>query len=184
MNTSSPGNHRRSFIMMAAGTGVGMMLAGRGVTAQQTGTPGGSPEASPEALNGETRVRFAVGDTEIVVLIEENPTSSDFLTMLPLELTFEEFAGREKISYLPRELDTEGSPGHAPANGDLIYYVPWGNLGFFYNAEGGDTPDDSVILIGTIETGFERLDELETGPVHADIIPEEATPNATHAPDM
>lgn len=155
---------------MAAGAGVGTMLAGTAVMAQETGTPGASPEASPEAL-GETRVRFTVGDTEIVVLIEENPTSSDFLSMLPLELTFEEFAGMEKIGYLPRELTTEGSTPSAPRNGDLIYFVPWGNLGFFYNAEIRDTSyDDRVILIGTVETGFERLADLETGPVQVELL--------------
>jgi hypothetical protein len=136
--------------------------------AMATPTP---PEASPGPDRGETRVQFAVGDAGIIVRIADNPTSRDFVSMLPLTLEFEDFADMEKIGYLPRELTTEGSTGGAPANGDLIYFVPWGNLGFFYNAERRDPSyDDRVIPIGTIETGDERLDDLETGPVRVERI--------------
>ena len=38
----------------------------------------------------------------------------------------EEFSGSEKIAYLPRELDTEDSPGSDQENGHLIYCAPWG----------------------------------------------------------
>jgi hypothetical protein len=136
-----------------------------------TATPA-SPEASPESGTGETRVAFIVGDTEIIVQVADNPTSRDFLSLLPLELTFEDFAGMEKLSFLPRELITEGSTSTTPTDGDLIYFEPWGNLGFFYNAELRDTSfDDRVYLIGTVETGFDQLAELETGPVHVETIP-------------
>ena len=113
--------------------------------------------------------------------------------MLPLSLAFEDFAAMEKLSYLPRRLTTQGSTGRAPANGDLIYFVPWGNLGFFYNAERRDESyDDRVIPIGTVETGYALLDELETGPVRVELVPSEATPamatptppEASPEPDM
>ena len=37
----------------------------------------------------------------------DNPVTRDFLSMLPLTLEFEDLAGNEKISYLPRDLDHE-----------------------------------------------------------------------------
>jgi hypothetical protein len=118
---------------------------------------------------GATRVRFSTGDAEIVVRVVDNPTSRDFVSKLPLTLTFEEFAGREKISYLPESLATDGSPGAAPRNGHLIYFVPWGNLGFFYNAA-ADAGVDDVITIGTVESGMDQLQRLETGQVTAETI--------------
>jgi hypothetical protein len=143
-----------------------------------TSSPEARETASPSlALSdrrdlGQTRVRFAVGDAEIIVRIADNPTSRDFVSMLPLTLTFRDFNAMEKIGDLPRRLTTQGSTGSAPANGDLIYFVPWGNLGFFYDAERRDESfDDQVIPIGTIETGDELLDELETGPVRVELIP-------------
>jgi hypothetical protein len=129
------------------------------------------PATGPD--RSETRVRFTVGDAEIIVRVADNHTSRDFLSMLPLTLDFEDFAGMEKLSYLSRRLATEGATGSAPANGDLIYFVPWGNLGFFYDAERRDRAyDNRVIPIGTVEAGYERLDDLETGPVSVDLIKE------------
>lgn len=98
-------------------------------TVQSTATP--EPARTGDTQVSATRVRFTTGGAEIIVRLAENPTSRDFVSKLPLTLTFEEFAGREKISYLPERLVTAGSPGVAPQNGDLIYFVPWGNLGFF-----------------------------------------------------
>ena len=128
-----------------------------------------SASAQAQGDGTETRARFTIDDTEIIVQLADNPTSRDFVTMLPLSLEFEEFAGNEKISYLPRELEIEGSPGHQPVTGDLIYYVPWGNLGFFY--EDGNSYSDDVILIGTIESGQDNINDLEAGPVCAQLTP-------------
>jgi hypothetical protein len=131
-----------------------------------------TPELSTGRDMGQTRVRFTVGDAEIIVRTADNPTSRDFVSMLPLTLDFRDFNAMEKVGDLPRRLTTEGSTGGAPANGDLIYFVPWGNLGFFYDAGRRDvTFDDRVIPIGTIETGYERLSDLETGPVRVELIP-------------
>ncbi|WP_143175348.1 cyclophilin-like fold protein [Cryptosporangium aurantiacum] len=113
-------------------------------------------------------MRFSSGGAEVVVRMNDNPTSRDLLSKLPLTLTFEEFGGREKISYLPERLTTEGSPGSAPRNGTLIYYKPWGNLGFYYNATGG--VDDNLITLGTVEAGMDRLDRLEQGQVTVEAI--------------
>jgi hypothetical protein len=176
---ATPRTGRRQFVVQGGAAALAAVALSGGVTritAAQEAMPATAtavrPEASPVRGRGETRVRFTAGDAEIIVRIVDNPTSGDFVSLLPLTLEFEEFAGMEKISYLPRELTTEGSSGRAPANGDLIYFVPWGNLGFFYNAERRDKAyDDRVIPIGTIEAGYERLDDLETGPVRVERIP-------------
>ena len=119
-----------------------------------------------------TRVRFTAGDAAIIVRTADNPTSRDFVSMLPLALEFRDFNAMEKISDLPRRLSIQGAPGRAPAAGGLIYFVPWGNLGFFYNAARRDvTFDDRVVPIGTVEAGYEFLDDLETGPVQVERIP-------------
>jgi hypothetical protein len=140
--------------------------------------PALSPEARATAAQAsggdmrQTRVRFSVGNTEIILRVADNLTSRDFVSMLPLTLQFRDFNAMEKIGDLPRQLTIEGSTGSAPANGDLIYFIPWGNLGFFYDAARRDASfDDRVIPIGTIETGSDRLSELETGPVRVELIP-------------
>jgi hypothetical protein len=115
-------------------------------------------------------VRFTGGDVSVDVTIgDDNVATRDFVSMLPLTLTLEELNGREKIGDLPRELDVDGAPGWDPRNGDLIYFVPWGNLGFYYNAEGIDYSDDTV-NIGTYRASEEQLDRLDNQDVTVEIV--------------
>ena len=171
--TTQVGRRRLVALGGAALTAMTLATDSNRTVAAQEATPPASLEASPEAGMTETRVRFSVDDTEIVVRIADNPTSHDLLSLLPLTLEFEEFSGMEKIGYLPRELTIEGSPSTTPENGDLIYFVPWGNLGYFYHAEHRDKSyDDRVILIGKVETGFELLENPEAGPVQVEVVPQ------------
>ena len=117
-----------------------------------------------------TVVRFSAGSTSVEVTIDEdNPAVRDFLSMLPLTLTLEEFAGREKIAYLPRELAHAGSPGSDPEDGDLIYYVPWGNIGFYYNTAGIGYSDQTIHL-GTYGASLDRLEQLEGQNVIVEVV--------------
>lgn len=117
-----------------------------------------------------TIVRFSAGGASVDVTIgEDNPTVRDFLSRLPLTMTIEEFAGREKIGYFDSRLETAGSPGSDPEDGDLIYFTPWGNIGFYYNAAGIDYSDQTIHL-GTYDATADELEMLESGPVSVDIV--------------
>lgn len=110
----------------------------------------------PEPSSNPVRLSLAFGGHEVFVTMEDDPTTRDFLTMLPATLTFQDFAGSEKISYLPRPLSTEGAPSSCdPAEGDLTLYVPWGNLAIFYRDSSG--PSSSLIPMGHIDSGLELL---------------------------
>jgi hypothetical protein len=130
-------------------------------TSPSTTTPNGDAAPGSDQPPVGTVVRFSVGSASVDVVIgEDNPATRDFLSMLPLTLTLEEFNGREKIAYLPRELNHDGSPGSDPEDGDLIYYTPWGNLGFYYNASGIGYSDQTIHL-GTYEATREELDVFD-----------------------
>lgn len=128
-----------------------------------------APTDEPGQIVG-TVVRFTSDRASVDVTVgEDSPGVRDFLSLLPTELTFEEFAGREKISYLPRELAHDGSPGSDPEDGDLIYFTSWGNLGFYYNADGIGF-SDATLHIGTYVATEEQLSLLEGGPVTVEIV--------------
>lgn len=62
-----------------------------------------------------TVVRFTSGPTSVDVTIgKDNPTVRDLLSLLPVTIRLEEYAGREKIGYSERKLTTDGSPGSDP----------------------------------------------------------------------
>ncbi|MFM0487684.1 cyclophilin-like fold protein [Paraburkholderia graminis] len=115
-------------------------------------------------------VRFSAGSNSVDVRIDQdNPAVRDFLSMLPLRLKLQEFNQREKIGYLPRKLKTNGAPGSDPEDGDLIYYVPWGNIGFYYNAA-CISYSDKTIHLGTYKASRDQLKRLEDASVTVEVV--------------
>ena len=106
------------------------------------------------------RIKLTVnGNEEIFVNLDDNQASRDFLEMLPLTLTFEDFNSTEKIATLPNELSTEGQPsGYIPKTGDFAYYAPWGNISVFYK---DFRYSESLYKLGTIESGAEVFENLD-----------------------
>lgn len=134
-------------------------------------TPDASAQDAPaqDAVVG-TVVRFASDSASVDVTIDQDtPAVRDFLALLPLEVEFEDLGGREKIAYLPRALDVGSSPGSDPEDGDLIYYTPWGNLGFYYDASGIGY-SDATVHIGTYEATADELALLEGSQVTIEIV--------------
>lgn len=105
-----------------------------------------------------TRIKLSFNNEEVIVKMFDNPTSRDFITLLPLTLTFEDYARTEKISYPTNKLSTEKAlPGIDPKVGDFCYYAPWGNLAIYYKDFGYST---GLIKLGEIESGIEKLENL------------------------
>ena len=106
-----------------------------------------------------TRIKLTVNQNEeIIVNLDDNQASRDFLEMLPLTLTFEDFNSTEKIATLPNELSIEGQPsGYTPKTGDFAYYAPWGNISIFYK---DFRYSDSLYKLGTIESETEIFEDM------------------------
>ncbi len=116
-------------------------------------------QSEGEEVNMENaRIKLTVNGNEIFVRLVDNVASREFLEMLPLTLTFEDFNNTEKIATLPSELSTEGLPsGYTPVVGDFSYYAPWGNISVFYE---DFRYSNSLYKLGTIESGTEILGNI------------------------
>ena len=112
-----------------------------------------------EEILENARIKLTVnGNEEVFVKLEDNQASRDFLEMLPLTLTFEDFNSTEKIATLPNELSTEGQPsGYTPEIGDFAYYAPWENISVFYK---DFRYSNSLYKLGTIESGTEIFENM------------------------
>lgn len=103
----------------------------------------------------ETKVRLVFNGQITSAALHDNPSARDFHSMLPLDLTIDNYADNEKIAYLPRKLTEVGSgPFGNEQPGDLCYYAPWGNLALFY---AGYRWSRGLIRLGRLESGFEPL---------------------------
>lgn len=107
------------------------------------------------ADNSSMKIRLKVGDRVVAASLIDNVTARDFVSLLPLTLTLEDYAGTEKVSDLPKILYTEGVPsGSDPSVGDIAYYAPWGNLAIFYKDFGYSR---GLVILGKIDSGIEAF---------------------------
>lgn len=101
------------------------------------------------------KIRLKLEDRVITATLIDSKATQDFISLLPLTLTLEDYAGTEKISYLPKRLSTEGAPsGSDPSVGDIAYYAPWGNLAIFYRDFGYSS---GLVILGKIDSGIEAF---------------------------
>ncbi|WP_233261428.1 cyclophilin-like fold protein [Vitiosangium sp. GDMCC 1.1324] len=107
------------------------------------------------------KIRLTMGEKVLTATLRDNETARDFVSLLPLTLTLEDYAATEKISDLPRRLSTKGAPaGTAAAAGDITYYAPWGNLALFHRDFRHST---GLVTLGKLDGGVEAL--REPGPL-------------------
>ena len=109
--------------------------------------------------DGERKLRLIADGQEIAITLYNTPAANALYDLLPLELTFENFNGIEKISYLSEELLTDGEPdGCDPDVGDLCLYAPWGNLSIFYQ---DFRYSESLIMLGHVDSGMDIVSSME-----------------------
>lgn len=111
------------------------------------------PAFAQEVVLMTIRVTFA--DQLLTIDLYDNASARELAAMLPLDLTISDFGSNEKIAYLPRKLtDLARGPFPNAAPGDLCYYVPWGNLAFFY---GGYQSTRDLVRLGRLQGKVEPL---------------------------
>ncbi len=97
------------------------------------------------------KIRMTINGKSTTATLDDNATARDFLSMLPLTLTLEDYASTEKVAYPPRKLSTQGAPaGIDPDVGDIAYYAPWGNLALYYKDFGYSS---GLIRLGRFDNG-------------------------------
>jgi hypothetical protein len=112
------------------------------------------------------QIEFRAAGTVVTATLEDSATSRDFVALLPLTLTLEDYAATEKIRVLPKKLSTEGAPaGITPKTGDIAYYAPWGNLAIFHK---DFRYSAGLIRLGRIDSGLEVL--ARRGPVKVNVV--------------
>lgn len=108
----------------------------------------------PEART--VQIRLTRNGQSTTATLMDSPTTRDFITLLPMTLTLEDYASTEKIAYLPRKLSTQGAPaGVDPDVGDITYYAPWGNLAIFYR---DFSYSEGLITLGRLDSATAAFD--------------------------
>ena len=106
------------------------------------------------------KIRIKIDGKAINATLDDNETSRDFISLLPLTLSLKDYAATEKISDLPKRLSTQGAPAGCKASiGDITYYAPWGNLALFHK---DFVYSVGLVKLGTLDSGVEVLSQPGT----------------------
>lgn len=149
-----PANKKSTFLALALAMFLNQIAYGA-----EKGTVGSTPPVpTNEVANKKAedmKIRIRIGEKVVTATLNHSQTARDFVSLLPLTLTLEDYAKTEKISYLPRKLSTKGAPaGSDPSIGDIAYYAPWGNLAIFYK---NGSYSNGLIILGKIDGDMEAL---------------------------
>jgi hypothetical protein len=126
-----------------------LALPGATTNAEQGGRTGVSQ------VKTGLKIRIDAKGAPIIVTLDDNQTSRDFIALLPLALTLEDHAATEKIGYLPRKLSSNDAPaGITPRAGDVTYYAPWGNLAIFHK---DFKYSPGLVKLGSIRNGIDAF---------------------------
>lgn len=108
---------------------------------------------------GNMKIKISFNNTELTATMFDNPTTRDFIKLLPLTLKLDDYAGTEKVGILPKKLSLKDGPsGSDPSIGDIAYYSPWGNLAIFYR---NFSFASGLIIMGKLDTGISILKNCE-----------------------
>lgn len=125
----------------------------------ETSSDGVSDVQPSDDTSAEHIAKMTVNDQEILITLYDTPTANALYEALPMELSFSDYSGTEKIAYPPETLPTEGEPdGCDPDVGDLCLYAPWGNLCIFYKDFRYSV---SLIKLGRVESGMDILSGMD-----------------------
>jgi hypothetical protein len=116
----------------------------------------------------DVRIKLTFDGRTMTATLYDNPSARDLATLLPLDLTIDDYGNNEKIAHLPRKLTEDGSgPFDNERPGDLCYFRSWGNLAMFY----ADYRWEGLIRLGHFEGSFEPLLVRGKFPLRIERIP-------------
>jgi hypothetical protein len=145
---------RLTFLALALVMCLNQIACGAGKSTVSRTPPARTNEGANKKVE-DMKIRITIGDKVVTATLTDGEAARDFVSLLPLTLTLEDYAKTEKISYLPRKLSTTGAPaGSDPDIGDIAYYAPWGNLAIYYRDFGYSS---GLVILGKIDGDVEAF---------------------------
>jgi hypothetical protein len=149
-----PANKKLTFLALALAMFLNQIACGAGKD-----TVGSTPRAQTNEVSnkraGDMKIRIKIVEKVVTATLTGSEAARDFVSLLPLTLTLEDYNKTEKISDLPKRLSAKGAPaGSDPSVGDIAYYAPWGNLAIFYR---DFSYSAGLVILGKIDGDMEAF---------------------------
>ena len=149
-----PANKKLTFLALALAMFLNQIACGAGKDTVVSTPPAQTNEVTNKQAK-DVKIRIKTGEKVVTATLTDSEAARDFVSLLPLTLTLEDYNKTEKISDLPKRLSTKGAPaGSDPSVGDIAYYAPWGNLAIFYR---DFSYSSGLVILGKIDGDMEAL---------------------------
>ena len=86
----------------------------------------------PEIDIRKMKLKVTIDNLVLTATLVDNPTTRDFISLLPLTVKLDDYVSSEKIFYPEKKLSTKTTGSIEAVAGDITYYYPWGNVAIFY----------------------------------------------------
>lgn len=131
-----------------------LIACGEGDNDPRAEIPSNNEDNNSETENKNMKLQVTIGESVLTAILENNPTASDFISLLPLTVKLDDYASSEKIFYTERKLSTQRAKSINAVAGDITYYSPWGNVAIFYKDFGNS---NSLIRIAKFDSNIDVL---------------------------
>lgn len=122
-------------------------------------------KAQQSMNQSDHKIKITIKEQVLIATLNDSEAARDFKALLPITLTLEDYADKEKVSDLPKSLSTKGAPSGSKASaGDIAFYAPWGNLAIFYK---DFRYSEGLIILGRMDGNIDILKKYD--PLQAEI---------------
>lgn len=108
-----------------------------------------------------TTIKLTVNGHETTAKMIKNPTSDEFLELLPLELELNDLFSREKYAQLPKELTDQTEKINNYEIRYIAYYKPTNSIAIYYDNDNEEIRE-GIIPIAIIDNNTDIFKENNT----------------------
>ena len=104
--------------------------------------------ATPQTNN--TTIKLTINNQTTTAHMIQNPTSDEFLQLLPLELELNDLFAREKYAQLPKTITDQSEKVNSYEIGYIAYYQPTNSIAVYYEQDNQEIKE-GIIPIAIID---------------------------------
>ena len=121
-----------------------------------------------DAEVSDVRVKITVGDTELLATLEDNATTRELISQMPMTLPMMDLYGREMCyRYGAYALPTDNLQSDGYEVGDIAYWAPGGSLVILYKQNGEHFERQHL---GHIDSGVEVFENIGDTDVTFEVV--------------
>ncbi|HIJ15881.1 MAG TPA: hypothetical protein HA277_05730 [Methanosphaera sp.] len=98
----------------------------------------------------DTQIKLIINNHETTAKMIKNPTSDEFLSLLPLNVELKDLFGREKYAALPTKITDNSQKTDTYSVGMLAYYEPTNSIAIYYEND-NEKIKEGIIPLAIIE---------------------------------